>query len=122
MRRAIHPLIAAVAAFALSLVVASRARAQGDPPASQPAPVQPVLSLTANEPVIENESGGPLLVREILRQAVLLAARDQLHIPTRDQALRETLRSDAGMLDIVVNGKAPVSVRLTRGRGGELIW
>jgi hypothetical protein len=51
-------------------------------PATQPAST--VLSLTANEPVIDRESGGPLLVREIFRQAVLLAARDQLYVPSRD--------------------------------------
>ena len=37
------------------------------------------------------KADGRLLVREILRQAILLAARDELSLATRDMTLRETL-------------------------------
>src|SRR2546421_348970 len=76
------------------------------------------VSLTASEPTFNSQPGGPLLVRELFRQAVLIAARDELHASTRDQTLREAL--DPTPFDIAVNCDAPISAKLTRG--DETIW
>lgn len=42
----------------------------------------------------------PLLVREIFRQGILLTAHDRLHLPTRDQALREPIPADITPFDM----------------------
>jgi tetratricopeptide (TPR) repeat protein len=80
--------------LAATIVVASdrwtaAAEEPGGPGKSAP---YATLALTAQEP----ETPGPnfesrLLIRELLRQAVLLAARDELGLATRDAALRETI-------------------------------
>src|SRR5579864_4733199 len=61
----------------------------------------PVLfGLRAEETdVARGVEGVGLLYREVLRQAVLLAAREGLGLPTRDQALREPLPEASATLD-----------------------
>ncbi len=73
--------------FAATLTGASFA---GAPQANTPQSWE-VLQLTAQDPR-ESTNGstcGSLLVRELQRQAILLAARDELRIATRDMALEE---------------------------------
>jgi tetratricopeptide (TPR) repeat protein len=63
------------------------ARAFADVPTTQPA--APVLYLAAPGQFPEEEKQSPLLVRELARQALLIAARDELGLQTRDAVLRE---------------------------------
>jgi hypothetical protein len=51
-----------------------------------------VVDLSVQEPDHEGtDARGPLLIRELMRQAVLIAARDELGLRTRDEALREPI-------------------------------
>jgi thiol-disulfide isomerase/thioredoxin len=50
----------------------------------------PMVMLTSEEPGSDSDrSDGGILIREIMRQAYLIAARDELGVVTRDMALRE---------------------------------
>jgi len=51
--------------------------------------MRPVLMLEAAEPSGARSYDRGLLMREVMRQALLIAARDELGLRTRDQALRE---------------------------------
>ena len=70
------------------------------------------------------------LVREILRQGVLIAARDELRLPTRDATLREPFVDEDGKklqplkATTVARLKEPLQIRLTRrdGREQHEIW
>ncbi|NLS93424.1 MAG: hypothetical protein GXX96_14800 [Planctomycetaceae bacterium] len=70
------------------------------------------------------------LVREILRQGVLIAARDELRLPTRDATLREPfVDQDGNKLQpleatTVARLNEPLQIRLTRrdGREQHEIW
>jgi len=59
-----------------------------DPPAAQPVPI---VQLTAQpDRFLDHENHfGNMLLRELQRQAVLIAARDELGLGTRDMVLRE---------------------------------
>lgn len=76
------------------LCCAAAVRAQTTAPATEgqhaalAAPRQ-VLMLEASTPKKATGYGRGILIREIVRQAVLMAARDELGLATRDQALRE---------------------------------
>lgn len=63
------------------------------------------------------------LVREIVRQGVLLAARDELGLPTRDRALGEPLSEEAEgtlpVLDVRTSIDGQGHVRVTIDRVGE---
>jgi tetratricopeptide (TPR) repeat protein len=78
--------------------------------------------ITAAEPdtTIPN-FGCKLLVREVLRQAVLIAARDEPGLSTHDMALRETMPADGevgkNVLDVSTTESIGQFVRL-RVRGG----
>jgi tetratricopeptide (TPR) repeat protein len=82
--------------------------------------------VTAAEPdtTIPN-FGCKLLVREILRQAVLIAARDELGLSTHDMALRETMPVDGQARENVLDVSTAeaigqfVRIRLRRGPGKE---
>jgi hypothetical protein len=50
---------------------------------------KPIFALGVQEPVTNDKCDGGLLLRELARQALLIAARDELGLPTRDQTLRE---------------------------------
>ena len=66
-----------------------------------------------------------LLVRELARQAVLIAGRDELGLETRDQTLREPFPADAGReIEIHVHGilDKDLTIELTRDGGKEQIW
>ncbi|HVR84139.1 MAG TPA: hypothetical protein VMU54_07500, partial [Planctomycetota bacterium] len=70
--------------------------------------------------------GTGLLYREVLRQTVLLAAREGLGLPTRDQALREPLPEGAATLgfSIQVLPQRMLRVSLSRGEAEakKTIW
>ena len=75
-------------ALLMVVVVSARLQAADGPAGGSYA----TLGLTASEP----QTGGPLggnglLLRELFRQAVLVAARDELGLSTRDMALGESL-------------------------------
>lgn len=73
-----------------------------------------------NAPVVGNDVGGGLLVQELARQAVLIAVRDELGLPTRDAMLMERLPADAktesAPLDVTVSaeGKQGLVIRILR--------
>src|SRR5262245_49667415 len=98
----------------------ARSRAQNEAPAAGD-----TLLLTAREPETKApDSDGGLLIREILRQAVLQAAREELGLATRDAALREfTPAADrpAGLLEVrtaVVGQKVTIVLE----RGSAVVW
>jgi tetratricopeptide (TPR) repeat protein len=68
-----------------TLVLASTARATDDSAAG------PTVFLTVREPEAPGPAGGiaPMAMREVVRQAFLVAARDELGLSTRDVMLRE---------------------------------
>lgn len=59
-----------------------------------------LLPLESHEPDVTDGADAGLLVREIMRQAVLIAARDGLALETRDATLREPFPKDAAPVDI----------------------
>jgi len=62
-----------------------------------------VLLLTAQEPDMTVEkASSKLLVRELLRQAILIAGRDQLRMSTRDATLREPFSDPLGTSDLLL--------------------
>ncbi len=63
--------------------------AVADPRPQQPGPV--CLAVREVNPLQGPPQAGGLLVREIVRQAFLIAARDECGLSTRDQTLRESL-------------------------------
>jgi tetratricopeptide (TPR) repeat protein len=76
------------------------------------------LFLTAQEPDMSKEPrNAKLLIRELARQAVLMAARDQLGLSTRDMTLRETMPENVeDRLDLqVAASKESVQVVISRG-------
>ncbi len=78
---------------------------------------QDVLGLESTTP--EGGHGG-LLIREIVRQAVLIAGREGLGLRTRDHALREPLGDrPLGVRTKATLGKQ-VAVKITRG--GDVLW
>jgi hypothetical protein len=77
--------------LAVGLAVVSRSSAAEE----EPRPVSTLaLTLQETDEDVENPVAQSL-VREILRQAILIAARDELGLSTRDMALRETIASEA---------------------------
>src|SRR5438270_10993149 len=88
-----------------------------------------MLLLRSEEPQAEQgrneraEMG--LLVRELARQAVLIAARDELGLATRDQTLREPFPQGAGKeVEIHTHGilDKTLTIELTRDGGREKLW
>lgn len=84
--------------------------------------VQDPLALEAEEPDLDGLGAhAGLLAREIVRQAILIAGRDGLSLPTRDRALGETLPAE-GALSVktrVIPGK---HVRVRLSRNGKEVW
>ncbi len=111
---------------ALAGLLALPAQAADDtPPGKSPTPT--VLLLGSQEPDTEfAKNNAKLLVREIVRQAVLIAARDELGLSTRDMTMRESVSAESDKcrrLDVQVAEKTKefVRVRLTRP-DGEVIY
>jgi hypothetical protein len=80
--------------------VATAAHAQ---PASKPAPPVQVFCLDATYRPENARQRQSLLVRELVRQAVLIAAREELGLPTRDAALREPFPAGARTFDVEID-------------------
>jgi tetratricopeptide (TPR) repeat protein len=69
------------------------------------------LGAQAPEPKTNGErTDGGLLLRELLRQAVLIAARDEMGLRTRDMALREPFSSPASGGNTVLTIRTCVSI------------
>ena len=85
--------------------------------AQEPPKAPAVLALASDEPdVSDAKADGGLLIRELVRQAVLIAGRDGLGLQTRDQVLGEPFPETAVVLKIhtkAIAGKS-VSVKLDR--------
>lgn len=83
------PGLALCAGLVSGLLVIAPACAQDGSVAQNPV-ARGVVCLTANEPTDDVASAAPtLLVRELARQAVLLSAREEMGLGTRDMVLRE---------------------------------
>jgi tetratricopeptide (TPR) repeat protein len=93
---------------------------------SAPAASKTLLLSTSEPDVSKPRADGGLLLREILRQAILLAARDELGLSTRDATLREIPRSAPGSLDVrtsVVRGdQCRVIVERGPADKREVVW
>jgi len=83
----------------------------------------------ANEPVRNlpdgREAHGGLLVRELVRQAILIAARDELGLPTRDSSLEDKIGSkDPNALEIqtTCDPKGKVSISIKLGEKWQSDW
>jgi hypothetical protein len=87
------------------------------------APRADALALDSQEPdVSDPKAHGGLLVREIVRQAILIAGRDGLGLQTRDKVLGETFPEGSVPLQVrtkAVRGKS-VAVRISRGE--SVLW
>ena len=99
---------------------AQEAPAQGEPP---------VLFLHTEYLPYAGKKPGELpfrLGREIVRQAVLMAARDELGWTTRDETLQEAVPTQAGVVHLLVTERAHTkgkwNVKLIRHEGGEVLW
>jgi hypothetical protein len=106
--------------FAAALIASASAVFAADEPSSQRSP-DSTLFLTAQEPDMSKDpSNARLLVREIARQAVLMAGRDELGLSTRDMTLRETMPAaeSTEKLDLQVT-PSKESVRVTVSRGDQ---
>src|SRR5690349_15127713 len=79
-----------------------------------------VLHLGVEEAPLDDaeDAVGGLLLRELVRQAVLLAAREELGLATRDAALRDELL-DSRRLDVTVRAEAKESLSFKLRRGGK---
>ena len=79
-----------------ALVVLWPRPARADAPVTRPAELRPLVQLTTRLPDLNNNDiryAGDTLLREIQRQAVLIAAREELGLRTRDMSLDEQLVS-----------------------------
>lgn len=71
------------------------------------------------------EAHGGLLVRELVRQAVLIAARDEMGLPTRDSSLEDKIGSkDPNALEIqtTCDPSGKVLIALTLGQKWQSDW
>ena len=122
-----------IATAGVGLWIVSATRAADGPtttgPATQPA-LRPVVQLTAQparDLVADKSVVGGILLRELQRQAVLIAARDELGLRTRDMVLREpfTIGGSDGATTVLVEsrvrrGKVPTATLvLTHVDGGR---
>ena len=83
---------------ALSIVLAATGSPSSAPAATSApsAPEPAVLMLDAQEPDLEPaDSSGSLISRELIRQAILIAGREELGLSTRDATLREPFPQSA---------------------------
>jgi tetratricopeptide (TPR) repeat protein len=69
-------------------------------PAAYAAPTAPRPIVSVSAPSDQNPNSCGLLAREILRQAILIAARDELGSNTRDVTLRENIPANAITFDL----------------------
>lgn len=74
----------------------------GSVPAGKAAPARPALLLRAAQIPAEGNFGPGVLARELVRQAVLLTARDGLGLVVRDEVLGESLPDPAGTLRLAL--------------------
>ena len=82
-----------------------------------------MVLLGANETMCDNMGKG-LLIREQVRQAILIAAREELGLTTRDAALREFDPSAAGadLTDVRLNVDISKRVQIELFRAGSKVW
>ncbi len=77
-----------------------------------------VLGLGSEEPLRDgiDEPVSSLLLRELVRQAVLIAARDELGLATRDQSLREDMPDGRLDVTLAIDGKESLAFRVRRAK------
>jgi len=82
--------------------------------------------LKAHDPEPDEIVGfGGMLQRELIRQAILLAAREELGLSTRDSMLREEFPNDSegrSPLDVIVAGTTTRRLKTTIFRAGKTDW
>jgi tetratricopeptide (TPR) repeat protein len=105
-------------AIAVALLVFSRApsaaRAQDEPAGA--------FLLTTSAPEVAQDADYGLLLREIGRQALLIAAREQLHLPTRDEAIGDPVPPEARPFDVSILVRPKTSYRIRLAREGKVLW
>src|SRR5207253_11358341 len=69
------------------------------------------------------KADGGLLLREIVRQAILLAAREELGLSTRDAVLGEVRGPDSGpRLDVRTKVVPGAAYEITVEAGSAVVW
>jgi tetratricopeptide (TPR) repeat protein len=87
-----------------------------------------VIGVHSPEPIafFGDSTGRGLLLREIVRQGVLLAGREELQMPTRDSDLRETIQSandsDLGPLEVMAGQQPFHEIQLAILRKHKDTW
>src|SRR4051794_39490530 len=84
--------------------------------------VNDVLMLTTTAPEVAEDADYGLLLREVGRQALLIAAREQLHLPTRDEAIGDPVPAEARPFDVSVLVRPKAAYRLRLSREGKVLW
>jgi tetratricopeptide (TPR) repeat protein len=112
----VKSLLAVLAAASITLVCPAAE------PEAKPA-VNSTLVLSSREPDMTVEKpAAKLLIREIVRQAVLIAARDELGLSTRDATLRESMPAGAAdsalQIDVQTAESSDKFVRFRLSLGG----
>ena len=120
-------LVVLAAIFGSVIGLFQNTTAWGDPPAAAPA-VTRILVIDSVEPVQERDCEGGLLVREIVRQAIWIAAEER-GILLRDASLREPVTSEKLQVvrirpEIKVHVGKAASIRLLSGsnKDSQEIW
>ena len=107
----------------------NRLKVASGPPTGQAKGAPMMAALETHDPT-HPRGDYAMLLREIVRQALLVSARDELGLPTRDRTLREPLPAAASPvrfpLGVVVNvaptGAARVTVVRRKGNRYEVLW
>jgi tetratricopeptide (TPR) repeat protein len=86
-------LVGVLLVFFLSVAAIAQAANDADIAATKPSVV--FLGFREPDEAAQNEQPGPFLVRELVRQAFLIAARDECGLSTRDATLRETAAAES---------------------------
>lgn len=91
--------------------------------AQEPQKPPSVLALTSEEPNISDpKADGGLLIRELVRQAVLISGRDELGLRTRDQVLGETFPEGALVVGIQTKAIPGKSVAVKLLHQNRVFW
>src|SRR4051794_9638777 len=84
--------------------------------------VNDMMMLTTSPPETAKDADYGLLLREVGRQALLIAAREQLHLPTRDEAIGDPVPAEARPFDASVLVRPKASYRIRLSRDGNVAW
>ncbi|HEX8523962.1 MAG TPA: hypothetical protein VF669_17040 [Tepidisphaeraceae bacterium] len=102
------------------LVALLAAEGRGGEAGSATAPGQVVYVKTSGR-WGNDQKHRPLMVRELFRQALMVAARDEMGLVTRDQELGETQEANQAF-EVVPAGSTPVTIKVYAGEGAAAVF